>query len=95
MGELVMDEDTAGVVSLTNWFMSPTGELYNYFWCKNWLITTDKDFPVDGLRTSERWQLLGMVGGRTDMIIPGCQVKAWIRCDTPPPTPQVYVLGPS
>ncbi len=95
MSELVMTERTAGVVSTVNWLMAPNGNTYHYFWCESWMITTDKQFPVDDLRTSERWQLLAMVGGQANMILPGCEVKAWCRCETPPPGPSVYVLGPT
>jgi hypothetical protein len=87
-----MTDNTAGVVTLLNWVMMPDGNKYLYLWAKTWLITTDKEFPVKDLRTSERWQLLAMVGEFAQVILPGCQIRAWGQCDAPPTTPEVYKI---
>lgn len=84
----------AGIVTLANWTMCPDGHTYLYIWCPAWRVTTDADLGeeigVDKLRSSERWQLIGVgVGGEIRIVIPGCQVKAFVPCE------RVHVPGNS
>ena len=79
-------ESVSGLISVINWTMAPDGHKYLYFWASRWQIITDAEMPVKGFRSSERWQLIA-VSSNSDVlaVFPGCQVKAWMRCEAPPP----------
>ena len=82
-----MDQDImkSGVVTLCVWTMAPDGQKYLYAFCRNWAISTDKTFPVEGFRSTEKWQLIGRnQDGQVVAVIPGCQVKAFMACDKRP-----------
>jgi len=81
-----IEESVPGIISVVNWIMAPDGHKYLFFWAKRWQIITDKEIPVEGFHSSERWQLVA-VSSNSDVlaVFPGCQVKAWIRSDQPPP----------
>ncbi len=76
-------EKTCGVVRLLNWTIMPDGESYINIWCANWEIITDKMMPVDGFKSSEKWQLAAVLNGEVVLFIPGCQVKGWVRVENP------------
>ena len=68
-------------------YPQPGDELNLYFYCDRWEIITDKTIPIDGFRSSERWQLAAMdIQGNTLALFPGCQIKAWLSCKSMPPT---------
>ena len=75
--------NTNGVVRLANWTIMPNGEEYLNVWCKRWEIVTDRMMPVEGFKSSEKWQLAAMVDDKVVLFIPGCQVKGWTRIDDP------------
>ena len=80
-----IEDSIAGLVTVMNWTMAPDGEKYLFFWASHWQIMTDLDMPIDGFRSSERWQLIALTSNSDVLaVFPGCQVKAWIRCETPP-----------
>ena len=54
----------SGTVRLAEWQMDNNGDEYIYFWCKDWRIITDKDMPLEGFRSSEKWQLIATDGAR-------------------------------
>ena len=64
-----------------------------YVHCDDWRVTTDKEFPIGGFRSAEKWQLIGVVDGRVRLIIPGCRVNALTLCDAPEFKDDVYCLG--
>lgn len=76
---------TGGVVTVNNWTMAPDGLRYSYFYCEHWEIVTDGMMPVEKFRSAEHWQLAAVVGNVVLMLTPGCQVKAWLYCDSVPP----------
>ena len=76
----------SGIVSLHGWTAMQDGDEYRYVWCAHWEIQTDKEMPVDGFRSSERWQLIAYYLGKPVMIVPGCQVAAFVMCDECPTT---------
>lgn len=78
-------DSVPGLITVLNWTMAPDGDKYLFFWAPQWQIITDADVPVERFRSSERWQLIA-VSSRSEVlaIFPGCQVKAWIHCETPP-----------
>ena len=91
---LQMPENMAGVVSLANWHMIPSGVQHRYIWAPRWEVITDKVFPVEGFRSAERWQLLGYNGvGELKVVLPGCEVKGWCQCDKPPQNPDVCTVA--
>ena len=76
---------TSGVITVVNWTMASNGLRYLFFYCDRWEIITDSMFPIDGFRSSEHWQLAAMdSNGNTLALFPGCQVKAWIFCESIP-----------
>lgn len=80
-----VEDSIAGLITVMNWTMAPDGDKYLFFWASLWQIITDADMPVEHFRSSERWQLIAL-NSNSDVlaVFPGCQVKAWIRCETPP-----------
>jgi hypothetical protein len=83
----------AGIVTVDMWTMAANGEEYRYFWCSDWRVITDKQVPIEGFRSTEKWQLLAMNGPEMLAVIPGCQVKAWVSCQSKPSKRQIYNLG--
>lgn len=77
--------NTAGIVTVNNWMLAPNGGKYLHFWCKEWVIVPDKNMPVEGFHSAEKWSLFARVGDRSVMAIPGCRVAGWSACDAPPP----------
>ena len=96
MREFVIPEKqgiTAGIINLANWMMMADGQLYNAAWCQRWEILADKQIPVDGFRSSEHWQLIGIANGEIAILIPGCQVYTWVFCEQPPQNNNCYSFG--
>lgn len=91
----MIEGNTAGIITLVNWTLAPNGARYLYMWSPSWEILTDKMIPLDGFRSSEHWILVARIDGKIKVIIPGCQIKAWIACDVPPNTADVhcYTVG--
>lgn len=83
---------TSGIVTLVNWTMMPDGNTYLYVFCRRWEVVTDKMMPLDNFRSSEHWQLAGVVGSNILLFIPGCQVKAWAYSVNKPASPNCYDL---
>ncbi|KKN52797.1 hypothetical protein LCGC14_0609150 [marine sediment metagenome] len=83
---------TSGIVTLVNWTMMPDGNTYIYVWCRHWEVVTDKMMPLDNFRSSEHWQLAGLVNGNIMLFLPGCQVKAWAYSENKPKSPNCYEL---
>ena len=80
-----------GVITVGTWILAPDGRMYQYFWCQRWEVLTDQQLPVDGFRSSERWQLFAVSAeGKPVAVFPGCQVKGWLACEQPPNNPGVY-----
>lgn len=79
----VMD-DAPGVVTVANWTLTPCGTRFIYFWCKEWRIIPDKQMPVADFRSTEKWALFAIVDHRVVASFPGCQIKGWFRCESPP-----------
>lgn len=83
----------SGVITLGGWTMMPDGRIYEYVYCAKWEIRTDKQFPVDGFRSSEKWQLFGIVNDKIKCIIPGCQVNGWVFCGANPNSSNCYTIN--
>ncbi len=81
-----------GIVTLLNWTAMQDGEEYRYAWCKDWRIQTDKQMPVEGFRSSEHWQLIAYYNDKPVMLIPGCQVKAFVICDEDPAVKRIFSI---
>jgi len=80
------EESLPGVIPVVNWTMAPDGHKYLYFWARRWQVITDDEIPVEHFRSSERWQMIAVSSGSDVLaVFPGCQVKAWIKCDSAPP----------
>ena len=87
------EDSVPGIVSVVNWMMAPDGHRYLYFWSARWQIITDDDIPVANFSSSEGWQMIAVSANRHVLaVLPGCQVKGWVRCEKPPPL-DCYVLG--
>ena len=83
----------AGIVTVPTWTMASDGESYLYFWCGDWRLMTDAQMPTERFRSTERWQLVGVVGGLCKIVIPGCQLKAFVHCEEPPPRGALYRIA--
>lgn len=81
-------DDMPGVVTVADWTMATNGKRYICFWCGHWRVVPDKQMPIDGFKSSEKWTLFAIVDGDVVMAIPGCQIKAWVRSDKSPPYQQ-------
>ena len=79
-----MDYPRSGIVTMGAWLMASNGKHYMYFFSSSWEILTDKEFPVEGFRSTEHWHLLASVGGEITAIIPGYNVRGLIVCDSCP-----------
>ena len=82
----------SGIASFHPWIVMQDGEQYRYVWCAHWEMQTDKEMPVDGFRSSERWQLLAYYLGKPVMIVPGCQVAAFVICDECPTVKRIFSI---
>ena len=83
--EKLPEESIPGLITVINWTMAPDGNKYLFFWASRWQIITDAEMPVEGFRSSERWQLIAISSNSEVLaVFPGCQIKAWIRCETSP-----------
>ena len=72
---------TGGIITVANWIAAPNGATFLYFWAPVWDVTSDATFPVEGFRSTEHWQAIALdKDGNVLMVIPGCQVKSWVRC---------------
>lgn len=79
------EDSVPGLVTVINWTMAPDGNKYLFFWAPRCQIMTDAEIPVDRFRSSERWQLVAISRDSEVLaVFPGCQVKAWIRCEKSP-----------
>ncbi|MCK5642667.1 MAG: hypothetical protein KAJ19_17800 [Gammaproteobacteria bacterium] len=79
------EDSVPGLITVLNWTMAPNGNKYLFFWAPRWQIMTDKEMPTEHFRSSERWQLAAITSNSDVLaVFPGCQVKAWIHCETPP-----------
>lgn len=79
-------DDAPGVITIVEWTMCPDGLVYRHLYSPRWMIITDKQFPVDGFRSTEKWQIVAIIDDEIVCVIPGCQVKAYVKCKTPPMT---------
>lgn len=83
-GQRFSVDDMPGIITVSNWTMAGDGQRYQCFWCAHWLVVPDKQMPIDGFKSSEKWTLFALVDGGVVMAIPGCQVKAWVRSSSQP-----------
>ena len=77
------DLPRAGVITTGNYILASDGDQYRAFWCKEWLLVTDKEFPVPNFRSSERWEMMAMDGQKVLAVFPGCEVKGFVARDEP------------
>lgn len=89
---MIYPQNSAGVVTVYEWTCMPDGESYKHIWCNDWQILTDKEVPIEGFRSVEKWQLLGHINGEVVCVIPGCQVKGWAACKEPIRRNSVYCI---
>ncbi len=73
----------AGVVTTRNWLTTPDGDQSRAFWCRQWLLQTDKEMDLVGLKSADRWALIALDGSKILCIIVGCEVVGFIACDKP------------
>lgn len=90
-----LTEMGAAIVTVGSWTMGPDGDTYLYFWCADWHLMTDAQVPTKRFRSTEKWQLVGVVDGKPACVLPGCQVKAMVYCDAPPARSTIYRFGES
>lgn len=75
----------AGVIQLLQWTMMSDGTNYMNVWAKSWRVITNKASGIDGLRTSDRYHIAAYgPDGKIRILIPGCQVKAFVACEKNP-----------
>lgn len=91
----------SGLVTLSNWTLMPNGKIYLYLFSRSWMILTDKDMAeatnLERFKSTEGWQLVSVMDGEVQALIPGCQVKGFSSCTRTPLCPEVaiYDLGGS
>ena len=83
--------DYEGIVTLNGFIAMQNGEEYRYLWSSDWRIQTDKQMPIENFRSSEHWQMIAHWGGDPVVVIPGCQVNAFVICDYPK-VPRVFSI---
>ena len=67
-----------GIVTFGDWVQTADG-VVQAAWSTDWQVITDKQFPVEGFRSAERWQLIGRnINGSVRIIVPGCHVKGFV-----------------
>jgi len=88
----LQDVSRAGVLNVRNWQLVPNGDQTRALWCRKWLLRTDKQLDLAGIKTSDRWAMLAMSGEKILAIIPGCEVCGYYACESPPPI-NAYILG--
>lgn len=89
-----------GVVCTTDWRTAPDGDQYRTFWSPSWQMLTEAQAAKDlGLSESTfcserdtKWALVAIVGSEVVMVLPGCEVKAWIKTAACPGGGSVYDL---
>ena len=63
----------------------PDGTTYMQAWSKAWKIVTNKASGIDGLVTTDRYHVACYDdNGKLLAIFPGCQVKAFVACESNP-----------
>ena len=68
-----------GIVSC-EWVMGPDGDQKQYFFCSRWEIITNAIMPIEGFRSSEKWQLIARnARGHVVALIPGCKVRGFMK----------------
>lgn len=83
----------AGLLSTRNWIRTPNGDQHHTFWCRRWLLHTDKDLDLAGIKTTDRWAMLAFDSADNVLaIIPGCEVIGYFPSNAPPPI-NAYCLG--
>ena len=85
------DIPQAGVIATRNWLRTPNGDQHQAFWRKEWLLLTDKEMGLSGIKSSDRWAAIATVGGEMKAIIPGCEVTAFFPC-LEAPAINTYIL---
>lgn len=76
-----------GIVTLSNAIMVGNGIWQNALWHERWHLVSDQMIAekVAGFRSAEHWQLAALdANGVVVCLVPGCNVKGFIRCDQPP-----------
>lgn len=75
----------AGVVTLLQWMMMPDGSVYQYVYAPSWRVVTNAATNIPKFRSVEKWHLVHYAeNGEPLIVIPGCQVKCWARCEKNP-----------
>ena len=89
----------SGIVTVANWTAMPNGKLYLYLFSRSWLIVTDKGMAqaanLERFKSTEGWQIVSVMDGEVQVLIPGCQVKGFAACTSTPLSPEIaiYDLG--
>ena len=77
----------AGIITTNEWLMMPNGCQYKHFWCDQWKIITDKQMPIEGFKSAEKWSLFACPKDKSDqaeVVIPGCRVAGWCHTGQAP-----------
>ena len=84
-----------GTVTVVNWTLMADGETYLHVWAERWEVLTDKTIgeSLPGFRSTEHWTLAAIVNGEIAMLIPGCQIKAWVSIAKCPNTRSCYAIN--
>ena len=78
------DIPKAGLITTRDWLITPDGDQNRAFWCEGWLLQTDKEMDLAGIKSSDKWAAIAFAGGEILAIIPGCEVTAYFPCQKPP-----------
>ena len=82
----------AGVLTTRNYIYTPQGEQMRAFYNEEWLIVTDKEADLAGIKTADKWSAVAYVDGKVAMIVLGCEVIGFAPCTEPPPLNSCYYI---
>jgi len=93
--ETIKREDIprAGILNTRNYLYAPDGDQYMAFWCEEWSLVSDKEFPIP-IRAADRWCVIAYQGNEIAAVIPGCEVTGFTVCYKPPMTKGVFTFWP-
>jgi len=88
------NELPAGVIQLLQWTMMPDGTTYMQAWAKKWVVITNSQSGIEGLRTTDKFHVACYDdNGKIQAVFPGCQVKGRVAVAATPSYkggPQAY-----
>ena len=80
-----------GVIQTRNWIHTPDGDQSNAFYCERWLIVTDKEADLAGIKSADKWAAVAYgMDGQILMIIPGCEVVGYVVAFEEPSSTAIY-----